>query len=129
MRNVRLSGAWLIAGVSLCMLGFLLVTGQPFTAKAQEPKRIQYKIVEVLPDAQNMQTTLNEFSRMLKKSASGVLASFRPSTYPRGYASALHSLRPCWTAFLSILREGSPVVPHLRTIEVLVYQNSFSTAC
>jgi hypothetical protein len=42
-------------------------------------------------------------SRMLKKSASVVLASFRPSTYPRGYASALHSLRPCWTAFLSIL--------------------------
>jgi hypothetical protein len=26
------------------------------------------------------------FSRMLKKSASSVLASFRPSTYPRGYA-------------------------------------------
>ena len=42
-------------------------------------------------------------SRMLKKPASVVLASFRPSTYPRGYASALHSLRPCWTAFLSIL--------------------------
>jgi len=41
--------------------------------------------------------------RMLKKSASFVLASFRPSTYPRGYASALHSLRPCWTNFLSIL--------------------------
>jgi hypothetical protein len=41
--------------------------------------------------------------RMLKKSASGVLASFRPSTYPRGYASDLHSLRPCWTDFLSIL--------------------------
>jgi hypothetical protein len=34
-------------------------------------------------------------SRTLKKSASVVLASFRPSTYPRGYASALHSLRPC----------------------------------
>ena len=33
-----------------------------------------------------------------------VLASFRPSTYPRGYASDLHSLRPCWTNFLSILR-------------------------
>ena len=61
MRNVRLSGAWLIAGVSLCMLGFLLVTGQPFTAKAQEPKRFQYKIVEVLPDTENMQTKLNEF--------------------------------------------------------------------
>jgi hypothetical protein len=61
MQNVRLSVAWLIAGVSLGALGFLLVTGQPFTAKAQEPKRFQYKIVEVLPDTQNMQTTLNEF--------------------------------------------------------------------
>ena len=62
-----------------------------------------------------------------------VLASFRPSTgtrpphhsaartdlvllirrtvRPRGYASALRSLRPCWTAFLSILREHSPFVP------------------
>jgi hypothetical protein len=27
---------------------------------------------------------------------------------PRGYASDLHSLRPCWTNFLSILREYSP---------------------
>jgi len=36
---------------------------------------------------------------MLKKPASVVLASFRSSTYPRGYASGLHSLRPCWTAF------------------------------
>ena len=33
-----------------------------------------------------------------------VLVSFRPSTYPKGYASGLHSLRPCWTNFLSILR-------------------------
>jgi hypothetical protein len=40
---------------------------------------------------------------MLKNPASSVLASFRSSTYPRGYASGLHSLRPCWTAFLSIL--------------------------
>ena len=61
MQNVRLSVAWVIAGVSLCVLGFLLLMGQPFTAKAQEPKRIQYKIVEVLPDTQNMQTKLNEF--------------------------------------------------------------------
>ena len=61
MRNVRLSGAWLITGVSLCALGLLLVTGQPFTAKAQEPKRFQYKIIEVLPDTQSMQTRLNEF--------------------------------------------------------------------
>ena len=61
MRNVRLSWAWLLAGVSLGALGFLLVTGQPFAAKAQEPKRFQYKIIEVLPDTQNMQTKLNEF--------------------------------------------------------------------
>ena len=61
MQNIRFSGVWLIAGVSLCALGFLLVTGQPFAVKAQEPKRFQYKIVEVLPDTQNMQTTLNEF--------------------------------------------------------------------
>ena len=61
MRNIRFSWAWLIAGVSLCALGLLLVTGLPFAAKAQEPKRFQYKIVEVLPDTQNMQTKLNEF--------------------------------------------------------------------
>jgi hypothetical protein len=61
MQNVRLSGAWVIAGVSMCALGFLLFMGQQFTAKAQEPKRFQYKIVEVLPDTQNMQTMLNEF--------------------------------------------------------------------
>ena len=47
MQNVRFSAAWVIAGVSLCALGFLLLMGQPFTAKAQESKRIQYKIVEV----------------------------------------------------------------------------------
>jgi hypothetical protein len=61
MQKVRRSGAWLIAGVSLGVLGFLLLMGQPFTAKAQEPKRFQYKIIEVLPDTQNMQTRLNEF--------------------------------------------------------------------
>jgi len=61
MQNVRLSVAWVIAGISLGVLGFLLLMGQPFSAKAQEPKRFQYKIVEVLPDTQNMQTRLNEF--------------------------------------------------------------------
>ena len=61
MQNIRRSGAWLMAGVSLGVLGFLLLMGQPFTAKAQEPKRFQYKIIEVLPDTQNMQTRLNEF--------------------------------------------------------------------
>ncbi len=41
---------------------------------------------------------------MLKKSSSFVLASFRGSTYGKEYTSPLHSLRPCWTAFLNILR-------------------------
>ncbi|HSA62646.1 MAG TPA: hypothetical protein VLE03_10445 [Nitrospiraceae bacterium] len=61
MQTVPQSAAWLIAGVSLGALGFLLLIGQPFSAKAQEPKRFQYQIVEVLPDTQNMQTKLNEF--------------------------------------------------------------------
>ena len=61
MQNVRRSWAWLIAGVCLGVLGFLLLVGQPFAAKAKEPRRFQYKIVEVLPDTQNMQTVLNEF--------------------------------------------------------------------
>ena len=61
MQNVRFSAAWVIAGICLSVLGFLLLVGQPFAAKAQEPRRIQYKIVEVLPDTQNMQTKLNEF--------------------------------------------------------------------
>jgi hypothetical protein len=61
MQSVRFSAAWVIAGVCLSALGFLLLMGQPFTAKAQEPRRFQYKIVEVLPDTQNMQTVLNEF--------------------------------------------------------------------
>lgn len=61
MQNVRLLIAWVVAGICFGALGFLLLMGQPFAAKAQEPKRIQYKIVEVLPDTQNMQTMLNEF--------------------------------------------------------------------
>ena len=61
MQTLRLSIAWLMVSLSFCALGFLLLMGQPFAAKAQEPKRFQYKIVEVLPDTQNMQTMLNEF--------------------------------------------------------------------
>jgi hypothetical protein len=61
MQNIRRSWAWLIAGVSLGVLGFLIFMGQPFAVKAQETKRFQYKIIEVLPDTQNMQTKLNEF--------------------------------------------------------------------
>src|ERR1700704_1015180 len=57
---------------------------------------------------------------MLKKPASIVLASLRSSTYPRGYASGLHSLRPCWTDFLSLLQEGSAGVPHEHIFEMFV---------
>jgi len=40
---------------------------------------------------------------MLKKSASFVLASLRGSTYGAEYDSPFRSLRPRWTAILSIL--------------------------
>jgi hypothetical protein len=43
---------------------------------------------------------------MLKNAASGVLAPLRDSTYGTEDASPLRSLRPCWTAFLSILQEA-----------------------
>lgn len=61
MLTIRISVAWTIAAISLGALGLLLFIGQPFTAKAQEPKRYQYQIIEVLPDTKNMQTKLNEF--------------------------------------------------------------------
>ena len=61
MQNIRLSVAWLITGICFGAVGFLFFMGQPFAAKAQESKRFQYKIVEVLPDTENMQTRLNEF--------------------------------------------------------------------
>ena len=61
MLAIRISVAWTIAVVSLGALGILLLIGQPFSVKAQEPKRFQYMIVEVLPDTQNMQTKLNQF--------------------------------------------------------------------
>ena len=64
-------------------------------------------------------------SRMLKKSACDVLASYRSSTYPKGYVEVFHSLWPCRAAFMSILYEHSPSVPHVWTIEVLVSDIAF----
>jgi len=61
MLTIRISVAWAIAAISLGVLGLVLLLGQPFAAKAQEPKRFQYRIIEVLPDTENMQTKLNEF--------------------------------------------------------------------
>ena len=76
---------------------------------------------------------------MLNKAASFVLASL-PGTVKRetrvsGGAVALPGMRRVlarqgWegkkVAFLSILRECVPIVPHVRTIEVLACKNSFS---
>lgn len=61
MLTIRISVAWTIAVVSLGVLGLVLLLGQPFSVTAQEPKRYQYQIIEVLPDTKNMQTKLNEF--------------------------------------------------------------------
>lgn len=61
MLTIRISVVWTIVVMSLGALGLVLLLGQPFAAKAQEPKRYQYIIVEVLPDTKNMQTKLNEF--------------------------------------------------------------------
>lgn len=54
---------------------------------------------------------------MVNKSASFVLASLRGSTYRKGTPCLLASLRPRWTAFLTILHV-SPVL----TIEVTAMQ-------
>jgi hypothetical protein len=62
MKSVRVAAAWMIVAASFVVLILLFAAGQPFMTKAQEPKRFQYRIVEVIPpDTQNMQTTLNEF--------------------------------------------------------------------
>ena len=42
--------------------------------------------------------------RMLKKTIQRRSRIVQTLNVPQGYASALHSLRPCWMVFLSILR-------------------------
>jgi hypothetical protein len=62
MQNVSRHAAWITAGASLLVAVAVLIAQWPlFTATAQEPKRFEYRIVEVLPDTQNMQTKLTEF--------------------------------------------------------------------
>jgi hypothetical protein len=68
----------------------------------------------------------------------------RPTRTAECTSSSRHSLRFCQRngasrragvgrvrslGFLSILRESSPVVPHLETIEVLACRSSFVAAC
>jgi len=66
---------------------------------------------------------------MRKKAASGVLASLRRSPYGRGYDSPLRSLRPCWTAFLRILRPILIPTRHMNWSRRMTQQSSFSAAC
>jgi hypothetical protein len=40
-----------------------------------------------------------------------------------------HRLRPCWTAFLSILQGYSHFVPTVQTIEIPLDRNGFSASC
>lgn len=61
MRNTRLSLIWIMAGVSLLLVVMGAVHWSPFAATAQEPRRFQYKIVDVLSDTQSMQTVLNQY--------------------------------------------------------------------
>lgn len=48
-------------GISMLVSTGILLLLNPMAPKAQEPKRFEYRIVEVLPDTMNMQTKLNEF--------------------------------------------------------------------
>lgn len=81
MENTRLYTAWIAMGAAVLLtVTTLIMQWLPFPAKAQEPKRFQYKIVEVLRDTQNMQTILNEYG------ASGwelVVVSMGDMTEPR----------------------------------------------
>ena len=48
-------------GISILMSIGILWLVNPVAPKGQEPKRFEYRIVEVLPDTTTMQTKLNEF--------------------------------------------------------------------
>ena len=47
--------------ISLSVSIAIMFAAYPPAPKAQESKRFEYRIVEVLPDTTNMQTKLNEF--------------------------------------------------------------------
>lgn len=51
----------MIVGISMLVSIGVLCVVNPVAPTAQEPKRFEYRIVEVLPDTMNMQTKLNEF--------------------------------------------------------------------
>jgi hypothetical protein len=63
---------------------------------------------------------------MLKKSASFVLVPLRGSTYGKEYDSPLRSLRPRWTAFLSILLSVSLWSESCLSVTTSGDENSFA---
>jgi hypothetical protein len=48
-------------GISILVSTGIFCLVNPIAPKAQETKRFEYRIVEVLPDTMTMQTKLNEF--------------------------------------------------------------------
>jgi hypothetical protein len=48
---------------------------------------------------------------------------------PRGYASGLHSLRPCWRSFLNILQGGVLFVGSVLFSDTSGVNMGFSIAC
>jgi hypothetical protein len=48
-------------GLSMLVSTGIVFIVNPGVPKAQEPKRFEYRIIEVLPDTMTMQTKLNEF--------------------------------------------------------------------
>jgi hypothetical protein len=65
-------------------------------------------------------TQADASSRMLKKSASGVFASLRSSTYPRGYASGSSLAAALLDGLFEHPVEGrSPRSPDVKVIEYL----------
>ena len=92
-------------------------------------KRLDYSLVQICRSGER-RGTIDE--RVVWQDAENVRQQrsriVQTLNVPRGYASALHSLRPCWTALLSILREYSPSM-YVRIIGILAYQNSFSATC
>jgi hypothetical protein len=51
----------------------------------------------------------------------------RPTRSAVCTSSALHSLRPCWTNFLSLLRECAPLVLDVQVFEGLLCRSGISS--
>jgi hypothetical protein len=78
------------------------VAGSLVVAKYSEPG-----LLKTCSQEANLESNLLDVispNRLLTKSASGVLAALRGSTYGREYDSPLRLLRPCWPAFLNSLQ-------------------------